>query len=382
MEFGLNEEQQRLRDAVAEFARSELNENLLERDRAGEFNRDGWRRCAATGIQGLPLPAEYGGQGKDTVSTAAALEGLGYGCRDNGLWFGINAHLWGCAMPVLAFGSAEQKQRCLPSLCSGEWIGAMAMSERESGSDAYALKTTAERDGDQYVLNGSKIFVTNGPAADLFLVMATVSPADGARGITGFLVEKGTPGFEVSAPIEKMGLRTVHMGELVLENCRVPAANRLGSEGAGVSVFTHAMEGERGFILAGAVGAMQRLLEQCRDYARTRRQFGRPIGAFQQVSGKLVDMQMRLETARLLLYKVAWRKSLKRSAVLEAAMAKLHISESWVRSCEDAIQLYGGYGYLSGYEVERELRDALASRLYSGTSEIQRQLIAQWLGVG
>lgn len=382
MDYSLNEQQLALRSGTAAFAAAELAADLIRRDREQHFNRDGWNRCAARGLLGLPVAREWGGGGADAVTVVAALEGLGQGCRDNGLWFAINAHLWGCTIPVQIFGSDAQRRACLPRLGSGEWIGALAMSEREAGSDAYSLKTVARRDGDGYVLNGSKMFVTNSPVADLVLVLATLDPARGARGITAFLLERGTPGLEFGPPLEKMGLRTVPMGEVHLRDCRVPMTQRLGEEGNGFAIFAHAMEWERGFILAGAVGAMQYLLERTRQYARRRRQFGKAIGAFQLVATKIVDMQMRLETSRLLLYKVAALKAAGRPAILEAAMAKLHISEAWVQSCEDALQVHGGYGYLTETELERELRDALASRLYSGTSEIQRQIIAQWLGLG
>lgn len=381
MDFSLTDEQSDLKDAVAKFAAEELNSGLARRDREHTFNREGWNRCAQQGVQGLPIPAQYGGRGADPVSVAAALEGLGYGCRDNGLWFAVNAHMWGCAAPLLAFGSEEQKSRYLPSLCNGEWIGALAMSEPDSGSDAYSLKMTAQRRGDEYILTGRKIFISNGPVSDLTLVLANVDLNSGPRGITAFLLEKDMAGAVMSGPVDKMGLHTVLMGELDLKECVVPAANRLGKEGAGVAVFNHAMEWERGFILAGAVGAMERLLEQCCRYARERKQFGQPIGAFQHVSGKLADMKVRLEAARMMLYKVAWLKSRRRSAVLEAGMAKLYISEAWAQACQDALQIHGGYGYLAEAEIERELRDALAGRIYSGTSEVQRLLIATWMGL-
>ena len=381
MDFSLTPSQVELKETVARFAQAELNQGLLDRDRNRVFNRAGWQRCAETGIQGLPIPSRYGGRETDPITTLLALEALGYGCHDNGLCFAINAHLWGCAFPLHTFGSERQKERYLPRLCSGEWIGALAMSEREAGSDAYSLKSVAELRGDHYLLNGSKHFVTNGPVADLILVLATVDPARGTHGISGFLVEKGTPGLSVGSTIDRMGLHTVPMSELTLENCAVPVGNRLGREGAGLALFNHAMEWERGFILASAVGAMQRLLEKCRDYAKARRQFGQPIGAFQAVSGKLADMQVRIETARMLLYRVGWLKSVGRSSIMESAMAKLYISEAWVQSCEDAIQIHGGYGYLTETGVERDLRDALASRLYSGTSEIQRQVISRWMGI-
>ncbi len=381
MDYSLTGPQQKLKQETAEFARAALNADLVRRDQEQHFNLDGWRQCGALGLMALPVPEQWGGGGADAVTAVAALEGLGYGCRDNGLWFAINAHLWGCTIPLLAFGSDAQRRHFLPRLCSGEWIGALAISERDAGSDAYSLKTLARREGDAYVLNGSKMFVTNGPVADMMVVLATVDPDKGARGITAFLVERGTPGLEQGQAIAKMGLRTVPMGELHLRDCRVAATQRLGEEGNGFGIFAHAMEWERGLILAGAVGAMQYLLERSRQYARGRRQFGKPIGGFQLVSTKIVDMQMRLETSRLLLYKVAALKAELRPAILEAAMAKLHISEAWVQTCQDALQVHGGYGYLTETELERELRDALASRLYSGTSEIQRQIIAQWLGM-
>jgi alkylation response protein AidB-like acyl-CoA dehydrogenase len=369
-----------LKEAIARFAAASLNEDVVRRDREQIFDTAGWRRCAEMGIQGLSIPTRYGGQNADPVTTALALEALGYGCRDNGLTFALGAQMWGCSSPILAFGTEDQKQRFLPRLCSGEWVGALAMSEPEAGSDAYSLKATAELREGRYILNGRKIFITNGPISDLILVLATVDASKGSFGISAFAVEKHAPGLAMSQAVDKMGLRTVPMGELSLRDCPVPIENRIGKEGGGLALFNHAMEWERGFILAPAVGAMHRQLERCREYARTRRQFGQPISAFQLVSTKLVDMQMRLEAARLLLYRFSWLKSGGRSAVMEAALAKLYISEAWVQSCQDALQIHGGYGYLSDTEVERELRDALGSRLYSGTSEIQRQVIAKWLG--
>jgi alkylation response protein AidB-like acyl-CoA dehydrogenase len=327
------------------------------------------------------VPTRFGGKGADPLSTMAALEGLGYGCRDNGLCFALNAHLWGSVLPVLKFGDDAQKERFLPGLGAGELIGALAMSEPDAGSDAYAIRTTAEMRNGHYVLNGHKIFVTNGPVAEVFLVLATLDPSAGAKAITAFLVEKGTAGLVAGPAVDKMGLRTAMMGEVTLENCAIPAENRLGREGAGAAVFGLAMEWERGFILASAVGTMRRQFEECRQYARSRRQFGQPIGAFQHVSGKLVDMQLRLEASRMLLYKVGWLKSQDRTAILESVMAKLFISESWVQSSQDAMQIHGGRGYLTENEIERDLRDALASRIYSGTSEMQRRMIAQWMGL-
>jgi len=381
MDFAWSKQQAELREAISTFARASLNEGLIERDRAGEFNRAGWDACARMGIHGLPIPEEFGGLAMDAVTTVGALEALGYGCKDNGLSFSINAHMWTAELPLLGFGTAEQKARYLPKLVSGEWIGGNAMSEPGSGSDAYSLRTTATRKGDRYVINGSKTFISNGNVADLLLVFATVDPAKGARGVSAFLVEKGTPGLVVGNKIEKMGMRTSPMAELFFDGLEVPVENRLGKEGAGKNLFTDSMTWERGCILAPAVGAMQRILETCIEYARQRKQFGQSIGQFQLVSSKLVDMKLRVETARSLLLQAAWKKDQGKSVFMEAALAKLWISESWVACAQDAIQLHGGYGYMTEYEIERELRDATGSKLYSGTSEIQRTIIAPLLNV-
>jgi alkylation response protein AidB-like acyl-CoA dehydrogenase len=381
MDFSWSAEQIQFRDAVSSFAKRELNSDLRERDRNGEFNRVGWKKCAEFGIHGLPIPKRYGGSDADPLSTVGILESLGYGCRDNGLIFSINAHMWTMAIPLLDFGSEEQKRKYLPRLCAGDLIGGNAMSEPGSGSDAYALQTTAERRGDRYVLNGSKVFVSNGPICDVLLVYATVDRSKGPNGISGFLVEKEFPGFKVGRELEKMGLRTSPMAEIFLEACEVPLENRLGREGNGKNLFTHSMVWERSCILASAVGAMQRLLDISIRYARDRKQFGQAIGKFQLIATKIVDMKLRLEESRAALYRTAWLHSKGKSVFLEAALAKLAISENWVKCAEDAIQIHGGYGYMAEYEIERELRDALGSRLYSGTSEIQRTIIASLLGL-
>jgi alkylation response protein AidB-like acyl-CoA dehydrogenase len=315
------------------------------------------------------------------MTTMLVMEGLGYGCRDNGLVFAMNAQKWSVQHPILTFGTEAQKQKYLPGLCNGELIGAHGMSEPDSGSDAYSLRTRAEGTGEGYVINGSKMFVTNAPVADIAVVFATVNPAKKMGGVTAFLVEKGTPGFKVSRNIEKMGLRTSPMGELILENCVVPVENRLGSEGAGSAIFNSSMEWERSCILGSHIGAMEHQLEECIHYARERSQFGQKIGKFQSVANRIADMKVRLETARLLLYKVAWLKQRGKPAIMEAALAKLYLSECFVQSSLDAVRTYGGYGYMTELEVERDLRDAIGGTLYSGTSDIQRMIIARWLGL-
>ena len=381
MDFSWSNEQIAFKEAVIRFAQKELNNDLVELDKKGEFPWDSWRKCAEFGIHGLPIPGEYGGSNADILTTMLAMEGLGYGCKDNGLIFAINAQMWSIQLPILTFGTEEQKRNYLPKLCSGSYIGAHGMTEPGSGSDAYSLETRAERGRGYYILNGTKMFVTNAPVADLALVFANVDRAKGIGGITAFLVEKGFPGLSVSREIEKMGLRTSVMGEVILDNCEVPVENRLGAEGAGVAIFNSSMEWERSCILASHLGAMERQLETCIKYAKERRQFGQPIGKFQSVANKIVDMKMRLETARLILYKVAWLKKIGQKPTMEAAIAKLYLSECFVQSSLDAIQIHGGYGYMTEFEVERDLRDSIGGRIYSGTSEIQKVIIARWLGL-
>ena len=381
MDFSWTDEQLVFKRAVVGFAQKELNHNMIARDHQSSFSRELWKKCAEFGIQGLPFPEEYGGADADILTTMLTMEGLGYACRDNGLIFGINAQMWSVQMPIFTFGTVAQKEKYLPAMCRGEIIGAHGMTEPDTGSDAYHLRTRAERRGAGYLLNGSKMFVTNAPVADLAVVFATVDPSKGMWGITAFVIEKDTPGFSISRDIEKMGLRTSPMGELVLRDCFIPEENRLGPEGAGSRIFNHSMEWERSCILASHLGAMEFQLETCIQYARDREQYGQPIGKFQSVANRIVDMKVRLETARLLLYKVAWLKKIGQPAVMEAAMAKLYLSECFVQSGLDAIRTLGGYGYMTEFEVERDLRDAIGGVIYSGTSDIQRNIIARLLGL-
>jgi len=381
MDFSWSEEQLEYREAVEGFAQKELSKDLQVRDRDSEFSLEDWKKCADFGIQGLPFPEEYGGGAADILTAMLTMEGLGYGSRDNGLIFGINAQMWSVQMPILKFGRDEIKKKYLPRLISGEIIGAHGMSEPDSGSDAYSLRTRAERVDGGYVLNGAKTFVTNAPVADMAVVFATVAPERGMWGVTAFVADLDTPGLTAGLHIEKMGLRTSPMGELFLDDCFLPEANRLGPEGAGANIFKDSMEWERACILGSHIGAMERQLEQTVNYAKDREQFGQSIGKFQTVANRIVDMKVRLETARLLLYKVAWLKSEGKSAVMEAAMAKLYIAEAFVQSGLDTVRTYGGWGYMKEFEVERDLRDAIGGTLYSGTSDIQRNIIASYLGL-
>lgn len=378
----LDEEQRTLARSIEEFARGELNAGLEQRDHDATFPHELWRKCAEIGILGLAVPVEYGGVGAGATTIAGALEALGYGCEDNGLMFAIGAHMWACEHPVIQFGSEQQKRRYLPRMCDGSLIAAHGMSEPGSGSDALSLSTRAEPLGDgAWLLSGSKTFVTNAPESDLFVVFASTDRSLGFAGLTAFLLERGTPGLAVGAPFAKMGLRTSHLAELFLSDCRVPADAVLGEVGAGMAIFANSMRWERSLILAPAVGTMRRQLERCVSYCRERTQFGQPIGSFQAVSGRLVEMKLRLETAHLMLYRMAALLDSGTATDLDASLTKLHLSEALVQSSLDALQLHGGYGYMTETGLERDVRDALAARIYSGTSEMQRNVIARQLGL-
>lgn len=381
LDFMLDEGQRTLCETVAGFAEQRLNRGVEERLRSGTFSRDLWSQCAEFGVFGLPMPQEYGGTDQGVLSTVVAMEALGRGCRDQGLLFSIHAHMWSVVMPILEFGTDAQRRQYLTGLCDGSLIGAHGMSEPDSGSDAFSLRTRAERRNGCYVLNGNKTFVTNAPVADLFLLFATVDPTQGMWGVTAFLVDAGMPGLSVSSPIRKMGLTTSPMAEVVLEDCLVPDEAVLGAVGQGAAVFNHSMAWERGCILASQVGAMARQLDRCLTYAREREQFGRPIGDFQLVAARLADMKVRLDTSRLLLYRAAWAMAHDEDVEMASATAKLYISEAAVASALDAIRTHGGYGYMEEFQVERDLRDFLGGTLYSGTSDIQRLLVARHLGL-
>jgi alkylation response protein AidB-like acyl-CoA dehydrogenase len=377
----LSDEQHRLQESAIAFARQALSCDVIAADAAETFNLDGWRRCAEFGVLGMPIPEQHGGLGLGLSALLAVMEGLGYGTRDQGLLFSLNAHLWTNSIPILQYGTDRQRAAYLPGLSNGSLIGANAASEPDAGSDIFSLRTRAVRDGDSYVLNGTKMFVTNAPVAHLFVSYATIDPALGPMGITAFIVEREAPGLTISRTLHKMGLRTSPMAEVIFEDCRVPVAQRLGREGRGVEVFECSMEWERGSILASCLGVMRRQIEECVRHARERTQFGKPIGKNQSVANRIVDMKVRLETCRPLVYRLGELKDRQQPAMLEAAMAKLYVSQCFVQSSLDAIQIFGGYGYMTEQQVERDLRDAVGSGLYSGTSEIQRNIIARALGL-
>ena len=381
MDFGFTDQQQELFDAAVKFASERLRDGVIERDRDHAFSRELWQACADFGLQGLMTPAELGGGGHGPLEVAAILEGVGYGGRDNGLVFSVGAHLWACTVPLLRFGTDAQKARWLRGMASGELIAANGMTEPDTGSDAYALRTAAVKEQDRYVLDGQKTFVTNAPVADLFIVYARTGGKAGFAGISCFVVEKDTPGLTVSKPLEKMGLRTSPMAEIFFDGCEVPAENLVGREGSGSMVFNMSMEFERLFIMAPPLGATRRLVERCVEHARTRKTGDTPLGKHQSVAHKVVEMDLRHEQARLALFHAAWLKGKRGMAMAESARAKLAVSEAYLRCCRDAVQVHGGYGYMVEYELERELRDATAATLYSGTSEVQRNIVAALKGL-
>ena len=366
---------------VLDFARS-LPEDARQRDPRGEFSRDAWERCAKFGIQGLPAPEQYGGGGADAVTTMLGLEALGEGCTDNGLVFSINAHMWTSVIPLTEFGTEEQKGRWLPGLCDGTMIGCHTITEPEAGSDAFAMKATGREVDGGFVLNGRKTFITNAPVADLFIVFVRTEPdAIGPYGLTAFLIPAGTQGLIAEGEADKMGLRTSPMSDVVLEDCFVPHDAILGGRGHGGQIFQTSMRWERACIMASQVGLMRRTMEACVGYARQRRQFGKPIGKFESVAEKIADMKIAVEASRALVLRVGWLMDNGHDTLTEAAVAKAFVSEANVRTHLDAVQIHGGYGYMTDFEVERALRDSIGGTIYSGTSEIQRRVIARGLGL-
>lgn len=366
--------------SVLDFAQT-LSRDVRQRDADGAFPRADWDACGAFGLMGLPVPPEQGGLGLDVVSTMLALEAFGEGCVDGGLVFSVNAHLWTSVVPLWRYGSPEQQTRWLDELASGRSIGCHAITEPEAGSDPFAMRASATKTDGGWALTGQKMFITNAPEADLLVIFARTGEGEGPLGISAFLVEAGTPGCEVGPPTEKMGLRTSPMGEIFLDGCVVPDDALLGREGRAAEIFNESMRWERPGIMASQVGAMRRTLQECVSYARQREQFGKPIGKFESVADKIADMKVAVDASRALVLRVGWMMDQGLDTTSEAAVAKLFVSEAAVRTQLDAIQIHGGYGYLSESQIERGLRDAVGGTIYSGTSEIQRRIIARGLGL-
>ncbi|WP_308407468.1 acyl-CoA dehydrogenase family protein [Streptomyces olivochromogenes] len=345
------------------------------------FSRTDWGTLGRLGLLGACLPDKYGGLGLGALDTARLYEALGEGCSDTGLVFAASAHLFACAVPISEFGSDDLKSRWLPGICSGEVIAGNAMTEADAGSDVSKLRLTATPVDGGHLLNGEKSFVSNGPAAGLFVTYATTDPEAGHLGQTAFVISADTAGVRAGEPFDKMGLRSTPAGTVTFTDCFVPARQVLGVPGMGATIFQHSMGWERACLFAGYVGMMARLVERTVEHARRRRQFGRRLADFQAVSHRIVDMAMRLETARLLLYRACWDMDQGRPARLAVALSKLAASEGAVANALDAVRIFGGGGFLADVGVEAELRNAVPSLLFSGTSEIQKELAAKELGL-
>jgi alkylation response protein AidB-like acyl-CoA dehydrogenase len=369
--------------AAQQWSEANLADPLLgERDAASEFWVEGWKRCAEFGIQGLMIDPQFGGQGADLATTLLTLEGLGLGCEDNGLVFALCAQMWTIQNAIARFGTPEQQQRWLPGMSDGSVFGSFCMTEPNTGSDAFALATRAEVTDEHITINGDKAYVTLGPVADVFLVFVNTNPAAGKWGVSAVLVKSDTPGVEVLANQPKMGVRTTPFCNVSFRDCKVPLSNLLGRVGSGGSIFGAVLDDERAFMFIGQLGSAERVLQRSIDRAKTRHQFGRPIGDFQAVAHRITEMRLEHETARLLLYKAALLRERGSSNTLIAALTKLHLSEMAVRTSIDAVKIHGASGYLTATEIERELRDAVGGLVYSGTSDIQRNIVARLLGLG
>jgi alkylation response protein AidB-like acyl-CoA dehydrogenase len=358
-----------------------LNDGHMERDRDAVFSNGTWDAVRRSGLLRIPFGAEWGGRGHGLIPTMHVLEDLGHGCRDSGSVFSAVTHMVSVGVPLQRFASRELQDRYMPDVCDGSRIGAHAITEPEGGSDAMNMRMRALPDGDSFVLSGTKAFVTNGPVAGLLMIYARTEEGTGPFTVTAFLVERETPGLVVGEAMDKMGLRTSPLAELTLDGCRVPRENIVGKLGGGFLVFDHVMKWEILCTFAFAVGKMRYRLERCLDFARKRVQFGQSIGSFQSIANKLVDMKIGMETSRKWLFDAADRVTANDRAVIDIAIAKLVTSEQDVSSAMDAIQIFGGRGYLTSHGLEKDLRDAVAGTIYSGTSEIQRQRIATMLGL-
>lgn len=381
MDFEWTGSQIEMQAQVLAFARGELSAAVRARGVDQPVGADELRRCGEHGLLGLGVAAEHGGGGHSLLTTAGALEALTFGCGDVGLAFTIGAHLFACCAPIAEFGAPDLRARVLPRLARGEQLAANAITEEGAGSDVHALAATARRDGDDYVLAGAKSFVTNAPNADIFLVYAKTEPAHGFLGISAFVVERDRPGLRVGPPLDKLGLRSARAAPVELVDCRVPAANRVGDEGQGGPIFARSMQVERAGLAAVWTGDMARRLAEAVEHARTRRQFGKPLGKHQAVAHRLADMKLRLESGRLLWQRACWLIDQDRATPLDVSLAKLAVGEAAVQSGRDIVDLFGARGFLVEHGVERHLRDAIAATIASGTAAMQRDIIARELGL-
>lgn len=377
MQFKLTEEHEMIRKMVRDFAKNEVAPTAAERDEEERFDMDIFKKMAELGLTGIPWPEEYGGIGSDYLAYCIAIEELSKVCASTGVT--LSAHTSLAGWPIYKFGSEEQKQKYLRPMAQGETIGAYGLTEPGSGSDSGAMRTTAVADGDDYILNGTKIFITNGGIADTYVVFALTDPASRQKGTSAFIVEKDFAGFSVGKKEKKLGIRSSPTTELIFENCRVPKENLLGKEGEGFKIAMMTLDGGRNGIAAQAVGIAQGALDAAVDYAKEREQFGKPISAQQGIGFKLAEMATSVEAARLLTYQAAWLESEGLPYGKESAMSKLFAGDAAMKVTTEAVQVFGGYGYTKDYPVERYMRDAKITQIYEGTQEIQKLVISRML---
>jgi acyl-CoA dehydrogenase len=377
MNFEFTTEQAEIRNLVRTFAREVIAPRAAEIDEKDEFPRDILRKMGELGLMGLPVPEEWGGVGADFLSYISAIEEISYASATVGVILAVHTSVG--TFPIVYFGTEEQKRKFVPKLASGEWLGAFALTEPNAGSDASSIRTRAVLDGDHYVLNGSKMFITNGGEADVYCAFAVTDPKRGNRGITAFLVEKDTPGFRVGKKEKKMGLNGSATCELLFEDARVPVENRLGNENEGFSIAMRLLDAGRIGIAAQGLGIARAAFDAANRYVRERKQFGQEIFQFQGIQFMLADMATKIEAAKWLVYHAAHLRQQGKPCAKEASMAKLFATDTAMQVTTDAVQLFGGYGYVKEYHVERYMRDAKITQIYEGTNQIQRIVIARHL---
>ncbi|MRT92135.1 acyl-CoA dehydrogenase [Ancylomarina sp. 16SWW S1-10-2] len=374
MNFSLTKEQELFQQMIRDFAENEVKPIAAEVDEQERFPAETVEKMGKIGILGIPIPKQYGGAGGDNLMYSIAVEELSAVCGTTGVI--VSAHTSLCAAPILEHGTEEQKQKYLPKLASGEWLGAFGLTEPNAGTDAAGQQTTAIEDGDNYIINGSKIFITNAGYAHVYVIFAMTDRSKGTRGITAFIIEKDTPGFSFGKKEKKMGIRGSATCELIFENCVLPKTNMLGKLNKGFGIAMKTLDGGRIGIAAQALGIAQGAIDETVKYVKERKQFGRAISAFQNTQFQLADMNTKTEASRMLVRKAAYKKDNKIAYSVDAAMAKLYAAETAMEVTNKAVQLHGGYGYTREYPIERMMRDAKITEIYEGTSEVQKMVIS------
>lgn len=380
MEFGFTEEQLMFRDSVYKYAKKEITPLVEEADLKSEFSMEVWRKLGAMGLLGLPFPEELGGSGANVVTCCLSGEALGHAGVDQGHLLALGAHTYLCMDTIYKHGTPAQLKKYIPNLASGEWIGCMGLTEPGAGSDAASITTSAVKKGDKWILNGSKIFITNAPVSNVCVIYATIDKKLKHNGITAFIVERGFPGFSTGLPFHKMGVRASATSEVILDNCEVPEENLLGEVGKGFEYTVETLSWDRSSLLSPFVGGMQLAIEACTKYSQERVQFGKPINSFQAIQHKLADLKIIQEAAKMAVYRVAHDKdSGKPLNHMHTSIAKAIVGDWGMKAASDAVQIFGGYGYIHEYPIEHFLRDAKLGQIGGGTSEMQRFIISRIL---